>query len=93
MADDNNLAKKAQALLDARLDTVKQLGNLLDQKAKKEKELADLAESIDKAIAQCVDAGWKPDELAQLGIPKPGKRRASKPVASAATPPPPPAAP
>ncbi|MDQ1248841.1 MAG: hypothetical protein QG597_3215, partial [Actinomycetota bacterium] len=65
MADDNNLAKKAQALLDARLDTVKQLGNLLDTKAKKEKELADLAEAIDKAITQCVDAGWKPDELAQ----------------------------
>ena len=92
MADDNNnLAKKAQALLDARLDTVKQLGNLLDQKAKKEKELADLADSIDKAITMCVDAGWKPDELAQLGIPKPGKRRATKtaPVPS----PPPPAAP
>lgn len=94
MADDNNLAKKAQALLDARLDTVKHLGNLLDTKAKKEKELADLAEAIDKAITQCVDAGWKPDELAQLGIPKPGKRRASKPAAAApATPPPPPAAP
>lgn len=93
MADDNNnLAKKAQALLAARLDTVKQLGNLLDQKAGKEKELADLADSIDKAITMCVDAGWKPDELAQLGIPKPGKRRAPKTAAAAPVSSPPPAA-
>ena len=85
MADNSNtLAKKAQALLDARLETVKELGSLLDQKVRKEKELADLADSIDKAITQCVDAGWKPDELAQLGIPKPGKRRQPKPATTPA---------
>ena len=63
-------------------------------KRKKEAELDDLSNSIDKAITQCLDAGWKPDELAQLGIPKPGKRRAPKPAAPApVSSPPPPAAP
>jgi hypothetical protein len=93
MADDNDLSKKAEALLGARMATVKELGALLDKKAKKEKELVDLTEAIDKAVTQCVEAGWRPDELAQLGIPKPGKRRAPKPAAAPATPPPPPAVP
>lgn len=91
---DNPLAKKAKDLLAARMATVEELGKLLDQKAGKEKELADLADSIDKAITMCVDAGWKPDELAQLGIPKPGKRRAPKTAAAApVSSPQPPAAP
>jgi len=89
---DNPLAKKAKDLLAARMATVEQLGGLLEDKRKKEAELDDLSNSIDKAITQCLDAGWKPDELAQLGIPKPGKRRAPKPAAAAPVSSPPPSA-
>ena len=91
---DNPLAKKAKDLLAARMATVEQLGGLLEDKRKKEAELDDLSNSIDKAITQCLDAGWKPDVLAPLGIPKPGKRRAPKPAAPApVSSPPPPAVP
>jgi hypothetical protein len=85
MAEESNLAKKAQALLAARMEPVKQLGQLLEDKAKKERELEDLANNIDKTYMRCLDAGWKADEMAELGIPKPGKRRAPK-TAAAGTP-------
>jgi hypothetical protein len=92
---DTPIAKKAKDLLAARIATVEQLGALLEDKRKKEAELADLANNIDKAITQCLEAGWKADELVQLGIPKPGKRRAPKiaPAAAPVPPPPPPVAP
>lgn len=93
MAEESNLAKKAAALLAARMEPVKHLAQLLEDKAKKERELEDLANNIDKTYMRCLDAGWKADEMAELGIPKPGKRRATKASASApAAPPPPPAA-
>jgi hypothetical protein len=87
---DENIAKRAgqlaQQLLKTRLEPVEALGALLDQKSRKEKELADLAEGIEKAYTQCLEAGWKADELAQLGLGRPGKRRA-KPAAAPAGPP------
>ncbi|MDA0252832.1 MAG: hypothetical protein O2892_18380 [Actinomycetota bacterium] len=92
MAAESDLAKKAKALLDARMEPVTALGKLLEEKATKERELEDLVHNIDKSYTRCLEAGWKADEMAELGIAKPGKRRqpkAAAPAAPAPLPPPP----
>lgn len=70
MAKKNDFTKRANELLAARLDSVKRLGELLDAKAVKEAELKSLDSDIEKAAQSCVEAGWKPAELVDLGVPR-----------------------
>ncbi|OMC33647.1 hypothetical protein A5739_07125 [Mycobacterium colombiense] len=70
MAKKNDFTKRANELLTARLDPVKRLGELLDAKAEKEAELKSLDSDIEKAAQSCIEAGWKPAELTDLGVPR-----------------------
>ena len=70
MAKKNDFTKRANELLTARLDPVKRLGELLDAKAEKEAELKSLDSDIEKAAQSCIEAGWKPAELVDLGVPR-----------------------
>ena len=70
MAKQNDFTKRANELLTARLDPVKRLGELLDAKAEKEAELRSLDSDIEKAAQSCIEAGWKPAELTDLGVPR-----------------------
>lgn len=79
MAKKNDFTKRANELLTARLDPVKRLGELLDAKAEKEAELRSLDSDIEKAAQSCIEAGWKPAELTDLGVPR-GPSHAARPA-------------
>lgn len=70
MARKNDFTKRANEFLTARLDPVQRLGELLDAKAEKEAELKSLDADIEKAAQACIEAGWKPTELTDLGVPR-----------------------
>lgn len=70
MAKKNDFTKRANDFLAARLDPVKRLGELLDARAEKEAELQTLDADIEKAAQSCIEAGWKPAELTELGVPR-----------------------
>lgn len=70
MAKKNDFTKRANELLTARMDPVKRLGELLDAKAEKEAELTSLNSDIEKAAQSCIEAGWKPAELVEIGVPR-----------------------
>lgn len=70
MAKNNDFTKRANDFLSTRLGPVKRLGELLDAKAEKEAELKDCEADIEKAVLECIEAGWKPAELTELGVPK-----------------------
>ncbi|MFN6548396.1 hypothetical protein [Mycolicibacterium nivoides] len=70
MAKKNDFTKRANDYLATRLGPVQRLGELLDAKAEKEAELKDFDAAIEKAVQECIEAGWKPAELTELGVPK-----------------------
>lgn len=70
MAKKNDFTKRANDFLTARLGPVQRLGELLDVKAEKEAELQDCEADIEKAVLECIEAGWKPAELTELGVPR-----------------------
>ncbi len=70
MAKKNDFTKRANEFLSTRLGPVQRLGELLDAKAEKEAELKDCEASIEKAVLECIEAGWKPAELTELGVPR-----------------------
>ncbi|WP_342314704.1 hypothetical protein LIX17_26025 (plasmid) [Mycobacterium avium subsp. hominissuis] len=70
MAKKNDFTKRANDFLSSRLGPVQRLGELLDAKAEKEAELKDCDANIEKAVLECIEAGWKPAELTELGVPK-----------------------
>ncbi|KAA1250700.1 hypothetical protein F0Q45_08375 [Mycobacterium simiae] len=70
MAKKNDFTKRANDFLTMRLGPVQRLGELLDAKAEKEAELKDCDAAIEKAVLECIEAGWKPAELTELGVPK-----------------------
>lgn len=70
MAKKNDFTKRANEFLSTRLGPVQRLGELLDAKAEKEAELQDCEASIEKAVLECIEAGWKPAELTKLGVPR-----------------------
>ncbi|RFZ07578.1 hypothetical protein DSM43518_03320 [Mycobacterium marinum] len=70
MAKKNDFTKRANDFLTARLGPAQRLGELLDAKAEKEAELYDCDAAIETAALQCIEAGWKPAELGQLGVPR-----------------------
>ncbi|MBY6388552.1 hypothetical protein HG717_32230 [Rhodococcus erythropolis] len=70
MAKKNDFTKRANEFLSTRLGPVQRLGELLDTKAEKEAELQDIEASIEKAALECIEAGWKPAELTNLGVPR-----------------------
>lgn len=70
MAKKNDFAKRAEDLLTARINTAHQLGELLNIKAEQEAAVADTVTSIEKAVTECLGAGWKPAELIEIGVPK-----------------------
>ncbi|ETB46491.1 hypothetical protein O981_27895 [Mycobacterium avium 10-5560] len=70
MAKKNDFTKRANDFLAARLGPVQRLGELLDVKAEKEAELKDCDANIEKAVLECIEAGWKPAELTELGVPR-----------------------
>jgi hypothetical protein len=86
MAAKNVFAKRAESLLNRRVETVTNLGELLELHDRKHAELDDLDEQIGKATTECVAAGWTTAELIEMGIPKvakPRRRRATRPAADA----------
>lgn len=70
MAKKNDFTKRANEFLSTRLGPVQRLGELLDAKAEKEAEIQDCEASIEKAVLECIEAGWKPAELTKLGVPR-----------------------
>lgn len=70
MAKKNDFTKRANDFLSSRLGPVQRLGELLDAKAEKEAELKDCEANIEKAVLECIEAGWKPAELTELGVPR-----------------------
>ncbi|PJE03544.1 MAG: hypothetical protein CK429_32570 [Mycobacterium sp.] len=70
MAKKNDFTKRANDFLSSRLGPVQRLGELLDAKAEKEAELKDCDANIEKAVLECIEAGWKPAELTELGVPR-----------------------
>jgi hypothetical protein len=70
VARKNDFTKRANDFLSARLEPMQRLGELLDAKAEKEAELKTLDADIEKAAQSCIEAGWKPAELTELGVPK-----------------------
>ena len=66
----NDFTKRANEFLSTRLGPVQRLGELLDTKAEKEAELQDCDAAIEKAALECIEAGWKPTELTELGVPR-----------------------
>lgn len=70
MAKKNDFTKRANEFLTTRLGPVQRLGELLDTKAEKEAELRDCEADIEKAVLECIEAGWKPAELTDIGVPR-----------------------
>lgn len=70
MAKKNDFTRRANEFLSTRLGPVQRLGELLDTKAEKEAELQNIEASIEKAALECIEAGWKPAELTELGVPR-----------------------
>jgi len=70
VAKKNDFTKRANEFLSTRLGPVQRLGELLDAKAEKEAELQDCDAAIEKAVVECIEAGWKPAELTELGVPR-----------------------
>lgn len=70
MAKKNDFTKRANDFLSSRLGPVQRLGELLDAKAEKEAELKDCDANIEKAVLECIEAGWKPAELTEIGVPR-----------------------
>lgn len=59
-----DFAKRAENLLQGRLETIKTLGDLIDQRA-------ELDTRVEKAAQDALDAGWTRKELGELGVPVP----------------------
>lgn len=70
MPKKTDFIKRADEFLAGRLEPVQRLGELLDTKTEQEAALSNTNAAIEKAVRQCVEAGWKPAELATLGVPK-----------------------
>lgn len=70
----SDLAKRAENLLQDRLNSVDALGELLDKKAEQEAALAATDAAIDKAVQACLEAGWTQKELKDLGVDRPAGR-------------------
>jgi len=66
----NEFARRAQGLLNDRLESVTVLGDLLTQRAEREAALAQTDADIDKAVAKCLESGWTVKELDELGAPR-----------------------
>jgi hypothetical protein len=66
----NDFTKRANDFLTTRLGPVQRLGELLEAKADKEADLKNCEADIEKAVLECIEAGWKPAELTDLGVPK-----------------------
>lgn len=66
----NEFARRAQGLLNDRLESVTVLGDLLTQRAEREAALAQTDADIDKAVAKCLESGWTAKELDELGAPR-----------------------
>jgi hypothetical protein len=70
VARKTDFTKRAEELLTARRASVQRLGELLDTKTEQEAALAQTNANIEKAVIECLDAGWKPTELTEIGVPK-----------------------
>jgi hypothetical protein len=68
--NENDFAKRAEDLLTARRDAVAELGELLVTRDEQAAALADTDARIEKSITACLEAGWKPNELTDIGVPK-----------------------
>jgi hypothetical protein len=83
--NENDFAKRAEDLLTARRDAVAELGDLLATRDEQAAALADTDARIEKSITACLEAGWKPNELTDIGVPKtampkrPGRSAAIEP--------------
>lgn len=70
MAKRNDFTKRAEDLLAARRDSAQRLGDLLETKSEQLAAIATTDTKIEAAVTECIQAGWKPAELLEIGAPK-----------------------
>ena len=59
-----DFAQRAENLLQGRMETIKTLGDLIDQRA-------ELDTRVETAAQKALEAGWTKKELSELGVPIP----------------------
>ncbi|MFV8142320.1 hypothetical protein ACNQR7_32655 [Mycolicibacterium senegalense] len=59
-----DFAQRAENLLQGRMETIKTLGDLIDQRA-------ELDTRVETAAQKALEAGWTKKELSELGVPVP----------------------